>query len=254
MSSRAEQKRQAREAREEAEREAAAHQAHRRRTAYLAGGVALVALIVVVALVLVSQSGSDDGDSGVDPNASFAGIEQSNLTLGEPDAPVTVVEYADLQCPFCKDFAVDDLPGIVDDYVRPGDAKLELRLLGFLGPDSETGRAVAAGAAQQDLLWQFAESVYANQGTENSGYMDEEFLRERAEEVDGLDAEQALAAIGSPEAQNLAAEADSSAQSAGVDSTPTFLVRPTEGGGEPQLVSSDGLRDAIDKALAEAEG
>lgn len=252
MSSRAEQKRQAREAREQAEREAATREAHRRRTAFLAGGVALVALIVVVALILVSQSGDDGSDT--DPNAAFAGIEQSSLTLGDPQAPVTVVEFADLQCPFCKDFAVDDLPGIVSDYVEPGDVKMELRLLAFIPNGSDIGREVAAGAAAQDRIWQFAEAVYANQGTESSGYMDEAFLREQAESVDGLDADEALAAIGSPDARSMGEEADSAAQSAGVDSTPTFLVRPTKGGGEPELVSAGELRGAIDRALADAGG
>jgi protein-disulfide isomerase len=254
MSSRAEQKREAREARERAERDEAAHRAHRRRTAYLAGGIGLIALIVVVALVLISQSGSEDKGAGTDPNATFAGVQQDGFAAGDPKAPVTVVEFADLQCPFCRDFAVDDLPGIVDDYVRPGDVRMELRLLAFIGPDSETGRQVAFGASQQDLIWPFAENVYAHQKTENTGYMTEDFLKEQADGIDGLDSAKALAAIGSPEAANYASESDSEAQSAGVDSTPTFLVKPTSGGGQSQLVSADGPRAAIDKALAEAKG
>jgi protein-disulfide isomerase len=254
MSSRAEQKREAREARERAEREAAAHEAHRRRTAYLAGGIALIALVVVVALVLVSQSGSDSSSSSVDPNATFAGVPQKGITAGDPKAPVTVVEFADLQCPFCRDFAVDDLPGIVDDYVKPGKVLLELRLLAFLGSDSETGRQVAYGAAEQDLMWPFAENVYANQGTENTGYMTEDFLKQQADGIDGLDSAKALEAIGSPQAAKYGNESDSEAQAAGVNSTPTFVVKPTSGGGQPQVVSASGLRDAIDKALAEAQG
>lgn len=252
MSSRADQKREAREAREQAEREATAHAAHRRRTAYLAGGIGLIALIVVVALVLVSQSGDDGTDT--DPNATFAGIEQSGIAMGDPQAPVTVVEFADLQCPFCRDFAVDDLPAIVEDYVEPGDVRMELQLLAFIQGGSDIGREVAFGAAEQDRLWQFAEAVYANQGTEGSGYMDEEFLREQAESVDGLDADAALAAIGSPDALSMGEDADAAAQSAGVNSTPTFLVRQTEGGGEPELVSASELPGAIDRALAEADG
>src|SRR4051812_39687731 len=243
MSSRAEQKREAREQREAAEREDASAAERRRRTAYLAGGIALIALIVVVALVLVSQSGS--GSSDVDPNATFSGVDQSGATLGDPKAPVTVVEFADLQCPYCRDFAVDDLPGIVDDYVKPGDVRMELRLLGFIGDDSLTGRQVAAGAAEQDRIWPFAENVYAHQETENTGYMTEDFLKEQATGIDGLDADQALAAIGSPEAQRYASESDSRAEDAGVKSTPSFLVGAT-GSSDMQLVEASDLRDAID--------
>jgi protein-disulfide isomerase len=248
VSSRAEQKRQLREEREAAERADAEAAGRRRRTAYLAGGMSLIALIVVVALILVSQSGS--GDTEVDPGL-FAGVDQHGITLGDPKAPVTVTEFADLQCPFCKKFALDELPGIVDDYVKPGDVKMELKLLAFIGPDSETGRGVAAGAAQQDRIWPFAENVYSHQKTENTGYMTTDFLHEQASGISGLDADRAVAAAGSTEAQTYASESDKAAQDAGVTSTPTFAV--SSGTGEPQVVSADGLRDAIDAALAQAK-
>lgn len=250
MASREEQKRKLREQREAAEAAAAHTAALRKRTAYLAAGVGLIALIVVVSLVLVSQSSDDD--KKVETKDVFAGVPQKDITLGEPDAPVTVIEFADLQCPFCRDFAVHDLPGIVTDYVKPGDVKMELRLLAFIGPDSVTGREVAAGAAEQDLIWPFAENIYNNQGTENSGYMTTDFLREQAEAVPGLDAQQALDAAGSPFAQKYADESDSEAQDQGVSSTPSFAVTPE--GGDTKVVDADGLTDAIDDAITQAKG
>jgi protein-disulfide isomerase len=252
MSSRAEEKQRLREEREAAQRAEDAAAARKRRTAYLAGGIALVALIVVVALVLVSQSGSDDGSS-TDPNATFAGVEMNGFTMGDPKAPVTVTEFADLQCPFCKQFAVDDLPGIVKDYVKPGKVQMQLRLLAFIGDDSETGRQFAFGASQQDLIWPFAENVYAHQGTENTGYMTEDFLREQADGIDGLDAEKAAAAMGSPEAAKYASESDAAAQDAGVKSTPSFLVEQTGSPGSGKVVSASDLRGAIDEALSQAD-
>lgn len=249
MASREEQKRKARAEREAAEAAAAETAALRKRTAYLAAGVGLIALIVVVALVLVSQSSDDD--KTVDSKDVFAGVPMKDITMGDPNAPVTVVEFADLQCPFCRDFAVHDLPGIVKDYVKPGDVKMELRLLAFIGGDSELGRSVAAGAAQQDLIWPFAENVYNNQGTENSGYMNEDFLRDQAEAVSGLDVDQAFTDSTSDAAQQYATESDQEAQDAGVSSTPSFAVTPE--GGETKVVDADGLTDAIDDALAEAD-
>lgn len=248
MSSPAGKKEELREQREAAEQADAAGQ--RKRTAYLAGGIALIALIVVVGLVLVSQAG-DGGGADIDSAELFAGIEQDGFALGDPDAPVTVVEFADLQCPFCADFATDDLPAIVEDYVEPGDARMELRLLAFIGPDSETGRAAATVAVDADRLWPFAENFFANQGSENSGYVTSEFLEEQATGIDGLDASRVAAVESGSAPSGYGSESDAAAEDAGVSSTPSFLVGPT--GGELEPVESAGdVPAAIDDALAEA--
>ncbi len=249
MSSRQEQKRRLREQREAEQKAAAQAQQRKQRTALIAGGVGLIALVVIIVLIVASQSGDDKQASTSDV---FAGVPMKGITLGDPDAPVTVVEFADLQCPFCRDFAVEDLPDIVDDYVKPGDVKMELRLLAFVGPDSEAGRGIAAGAAEQNLIWPFAENVYNNQGTENSGYMTQDFLTEQAAAVDGLDVDKAVAAAKSQFAQKYAAESEREAQDAGISSTPSFAVTPQ--GGETKVVGADGLTDAIDDALKQADG
>lgn len=250
MSHRKEQKQKAREQRLAAEKAEAAAAARKRRTALIAGGVGLVALIAVIVLVVVSQSGEDD--TKVEGTDLFAGVPQKGIAIGEPDAPVTVVEFADLQCPFCRDFAVHELPGIVKDYVKPGDVRMELRLLSFIGSDSETGRQIAAAAAQQDRIWPLAENVYSHQGTENSGYLTEDFMREQGEAVEGLDIDQAISERGSEEVAQYEQESEEGARKSGATSTPAFLVGPTDG--EKVLTDADGLRDAIDKALAEAKG
>lgn len=247
MSSRQEQKKRLREQREAEQKAAEQAQQRKQRTALIAGGVALVALVVVVVLIVASQSSDDKQATTSDV---FAGVPMKGITLGDPDAPVTVGEFADLQCPFCRDFAVEDLPDIVNDYIKPGDVKMEMHLLAFIGPESEAGRGVAAGAAEQDLIWPFTENVYNNQGTENTGYMTQEFLTEQAENVQGLDVDKALAAAQSQFAQNYATESDNKATDLGVSSTPSFAVTPE--GGETKVVDADGLTDAIDDALEQA--
>lgn len=123
----------------------------------------------------------------------FAGIEQDGIALGRPAAPATLVEFADLQCPFCAVYATDVLPTVLDRYVRKGKLRLELNLLTFLGGDSVRGGKLAAAAAAQDRLWDFTDGFYAQQGTENTGYADDAFLREVATRA-GLDADAAFAA------------------------------------------------------------
>ena len=77
--------------------------------------------------------------------------------------------------------------------MRPGDVLYELRVISFLGEDSGEAAEMAAAAALQNRLYEFAETFYLNQGEENSGYVTEEFLTEIAEKTPGLDVEQALA-------------------------------------------------------------
>ena len=73
--------------------------------------------------------------------------------LGKANAPVTIVEYADFQCPYCAQWAVDSFPAIVNEYVRPGKVRVVYDGVAFLGPDSLTAlqTAFAAGRAEPAL-------------------------------------------------------------------------------------------------------
>ena len=196
----------------------------------------LAAVILVVGIVL-SQSGSDD-DSGSDAPAgqdaatveeTLAGIPQEGVRLGDPDAPATVVEFVDMQCPFCAEFSTNALPEVIDRHVRSGELALELRVISFLGEDSAEAAEMAAAATLQNRLFEFTEIFFLNQEEENSGFVDDEFLTDLAEETPGLDAEEALEQRDSEEAAALVDTNEAEAQRLGVNSTPTFyLVSGTE--------------------------
>ncbi|HET6831134.1 MAG TPA: thioredoxin domain-containing protein [Solirubrobacterales bacterium] len=249
MSSRADSKQAAREARVAAEREEAAKQ-RRQRVWALAGGAALLAAIVVVVLILVSAGGSDGDGEASGELAQFDGIPQSGIELGDPQAPVTLVEFADPQCPFCRDYTADVMPGLIEQYVAPGDLRMELQLLTFIGPDSEAIARAAQAAGEQDLLWQFMDVAYARQGVENSGYADQSFI-DGAGEAAGVDVEEMNASVESAAVTKALEDAQAAAADAGINSTPSFLVGPT--GGELEPVPQDGLAGAIDEALAGAK-
>jgi protein-disulfide isomerase len=91
-----------------------------------------------------------------------------------------MVEFVDLQCPFCAQYTRDVLPTLINRYVRPGKLSIELRPLTFIGDDSRVAGQAAAAAAQRNRLWQFADLFYLNQGPENSGYVTADFLRSLA--------------------------------------------------------------------------
>jgi protein-disulfide isomerase len=200
---------------------------------------ALAALVVAAAIAI--SSGGDDttpSRSASQAAALFDGIPERNGVLGNPDAPLTVTEFVDLQCPVCAAASARTLPTLVDNYVRTGKVKLEARTLSFIGPDSERAARVAAAAERQGRLWPFLEAFYANQGAENSGYVTDDFLR-RVADAAGVDADAALAEADTQFAQRRLERADADAQKLGIDSTPTFTV--ARGNGSPQLLNADAL-------------
>jgi protein-disulfide isomerase len=226
-----------------------------RRLALLGGAVALALLVVVVAVV-ISQGGNDDPDNTKSSPAAtekgLTGIPQRGVTLGNPDAPATLLEFADLQCPFCAEYATQVLPAVVDRYVRSGKLKLQLRLLAFLGPDSKRGADVAAAATLQNRLWQYSELFYRNQGPENSGYATDSFLRGLARDTPGLDVAQVSKDLDTPPATRLLRQADRQAKALGVTGTPSFFLVRRGAMPQPLEVSSldaDSFTSALDAAL-----
>jgi protein-disulfide isomerase len=214
----------------------------RRRTQVLA--IAGLAAVVVVAIVLASTLGGDDDNSSAAGGSEevarmLDGVQQDGTVLGDPGAAYTLTEFADLQCPFCAEFSNDVLPTIVDRLVRPGDLRIDLQLLTFLGPDSEEGARMALALADQDLLWNFVDLFYANQGAENSGYVDEAFLRDLVEQIPGADYERAAAEQGSDAVTAAIADTAAGAQEQGIASTPSFLIGAA--GSEPEALEVESL-------------
>lgn len=157
--------------------------ARRQRLLQLAAGGAFLAIIVVVVVVIV-VAGSGGGDSGGAPTQAeggevghlLGGIPQSGTRLGDPDAPVKVYEYGDLQCPFCKANAEEVTPEVIENQVRSGAASLTFRQFVIIGPESIPAGEAALAAGAQNRAWNFIELFYRNQGEENSGYVTDEFI------------------------------------------------------------------------------
>jgi protein-disulfide isomerase len=255
-------------ARIEAEQADAAAALRRRRLRTLLAVLGAAAVLVVVAIVVSGGGSSDNAKSrpaaaqkatGAIPGQKesaqmLAGIPQSNIYLGNPAAPVRVVEFADLQCPFCREYSLQVLPRLVQDYVRSGKVRMEFRTLSFLGKDSVTAARAAAAAAQQDKLWNFADVLYFNQGAENSGYVTPSFLQ-RIGKASGVDPVKSDALAASRASLKPLNAANSLADQLGVQSTPTILVGKR--GGKLTAVQADptdvsAFKAAIDGALGQA--
>jgi protein-disulfide isomerase len=155
------------------------------------------------------------------------GIAQDGTALGRPDAPVTLVEYADLQCPYCAQWALGALPALVEDYVRAGKLRIEFHGLAFIGPDSEVALRTALAAGRQDRLWHVVELLYASQGAENSGWVTEDLVARTAASVPRLEPRQLAADRQSEAVDAEIAKAQAQAQASNVRGTPAFEIGRT---------------------------
>src|SRR3954470_1366457 len=145
--------------------------------------LAAAAIVAVLIAVVLTGGGGGTGTKTAAKPSGLNGIPQAGITLGSPNAPVTMVEFADLQCPFCAEYHRNVYPTILKRYVRTGKVRLELRLLRFLGPDSDRLARGAVAAAGQNRMWQFVGLAYDRQGRENSGYAGQSFINKLASDA-----------------------------------------------------------------------
>jgi protein-disulfide isomerase len=187
--------------------------------------VAVSAVAVAALLVWLSQT-SGSGEEEI--QEILAAVPQDGKTLGAEDAPVTVYLYEDLQCPACARFSRETLPDLIARYVEPGTAKIVAEPIAILGPDSVPAAEAADAAGEQDRFWEYSTLFYLNQGAENSGYVDDEFLTGIAEKTQGLDVGRWNEAREAGSAESELDAALARAQEEGVEATPTLVVSGTD--------------------------
>lgn len=217
---------------------------HRR--AWQLGGLAVVAVAVVLIAVLV---GSEHAATPLRPGRPVPavdrvtglldGVAQAGVTLGDPRAPVTLVEFGDLQCPVCARYARDALPALVTRFVRSGRLRLVYQSWPVLGKDSVRAARMAVALGHQDRLWQFTGLLYANQRAENSGYVSDDYLRALGGAIVGVNVSGALIDRDSARTREELAAIDAQAARLGLRATPSFLLGRT--GGPMRRFEPDGL-------------
>jgi protein-disulfide isomerase len=254
MATRQAQKQRLREQRLAHEAEAQATERRRRLVQY-GSAAAFLAVCAVAVLVVISQSGGGSSGSGTEDAAlvkqQLRGIPQHGTVLGDPNANVTVTEYADLQCPVCQAFSTETAPDLISQVVRKNTAAYDLRQYTIIGPDSAVAAKAALAAGEQGRYWNFVELFYRNQGTENSGYVTDDFLTNVAKGAGVPDLDKWNQDRQSPKWDAALSKVQSETQSLGINSTPTFVV---EGPGGKKVVGSGVLPlSQIESAIKSVE-
>jgi protein-disulfide isomerase len=220
------------------------------RTVVLAFGIAVAAALALVVVALFFRSDSSTAPTET-PVVDLSGIPQDGRVLGSPDATVTLVEWADPQCPACRVYTEELFPTVVQEYVRPGTVSTEFRGFPFIGEDSVKAYRFLLAAADQNRLWDLQEAMYRHQGGENEGWVTDDLVRELAAGIEGLDVGRLFADAERGEIVAEAEGAQAAGQAAGIPGTPTLQI--VIGDAEPytiQIATVDQLRAALDDALS----
>jgi len=232
---------QARTQRKALEEEQAASAKRRARLTQL--GIVVVVVIAAVVVILIATGGGSSkdqaksGSKAANENVTtvsdlIGGIPQSGNTLGDPNAPVTLKYFGDLECPICREFTLGAFPEIVQKWVRTGKVKVEYHSMETATREPEvfkTQQIAAYAAGKQNLGWYFIELFYHEQGEEDSGYVTESYLQNLAQQVPGLDLSTWTADRSDPELANEVEADKQTANNEGFTGTPSFLLGKTGG-------------------------
>jgi protein-disulfide isomerase len=225
----------------------------------LAGALG-IAIMVALVLAMSRSSETTPESSGSGPTlpdataavAAVRGIPQRGVVLGKPNAPVTLVEFVDLQCPFCREFTVEAMPSVIAKHVRSGKVRVEVRGLAFVGPDSERGMRAAFAAARQNRMFELIELLYYNQGPENTGWLTQDLIEAAARSVPGIDVARLVDEMDSDAVSRLLQDHANEAERRNVTATPTIFVGPTGGELEKVTLTSPSDVAPIEQAIAAA--
>jgi protein-disulfide isomerase len=153
---------------------------------------------------------------------------ESSPLFGSRDAPVTIVEYGDYQCPNCQRFATQVKPLIIENYVSSGKVNLIFRDFPIYGDDSVNGAMAAHCAGEQNLFWEMHDLMYQNQKAVNSGWLSSDNIKQLASDA-YLDMQQFNPCFDGRKYANKILENFNVAKADGVNGTPTFMIIDNNG-------------------------
>jgi len=150
-------------------------------------------------------------------------VENGSPILGNPNAPITILEWGDYQCTFCYKFHQNTLDIINEDFVKTGKVKIIFKDFPLNGLDSKLAAESSYCAQDQEKYWQYHDELYKNWGGERTGWITRESLTKFAESVN-LDVEKFNKCLDDQKYENKVDLIYAFGKEIGIDATPSFLV------------------------------
>jgi len=150
--------------------------------------IGAIAVAIIVGIAVFSSPSSETVNLDMGRTHGTISTAMGSPILGNPSAPITIVEFGDYQCEQCYAWFHNTKPTIVKEYIETGKANLVFVDLAFLGRDSPTSAQASYCAEDQEMYWKYHDLLYTSQEHIDNGWANSERLKAFAFSL-GLDME-----------------------------------------------------------------
>lgn len=193
--------------------------------------IAIVAVVAIAAGSVAATYYSSPETVNLDMERTHGSVSTAmgSPILGDPSAPVTIIEFGDYQCHQCYNWFHNTKPSITRDYIESGKANLVFVDLAFLGRDSPTAAQATYCAEDQEKYWEYHDMLYGSQESQiDNGWANNERLKAFAFSL-GLDMELFDSCLDSDKYAKRVQYNNTQAREEGVNGTPTFVIVGPDG-------------------------
>ncbi len=200
---------------------------------------AIIASITITLVIFGFNNSSNEMGLSMEPAPKIEQIESAKITmdtfvsngspiLGDPNAPITLVEFGDYQCHYCNVFFQTIEDDIIKNYVKTGKVKMIFKDYNIIGPDSINASHGAHCANEQGVFWEYHDILYSNWTGENNGWASARNLTIFAEEVNA-DMDKWTQCMNEKSHSITINESNNDARTLELTGTPAFFVINSEG-------------------------
>ena len=180
-----------------------------------------IPIIIGIILVFSLYSLKDDKDQVLLSKKNL--LENGSPMIGNPSAPISILEWGDFQCTFCYRFHTSSFNVILDDYINSGRANFVFKDFPINGPDSVYAAEAAYCAGDQGKYWQYHDELYANWAGEKTGWVTADSLNKFANTV-GLEIDEFNSCLNEHKYRSKVLDLEKFGKEIGIDATPSFLI------------------------------
>jgi protein-disulfide isomerase len=193
-----------------------------------------IASVAIIAVFLVFGTFNDKPELAVAPTPTIQESGPAKITaatfmengspiLGDPNAPITVVEFGDYQCFFCNKFFHETEDSLLKNYVETGKVKVIFKDFTIIGADSITAANAAHCASDQGKFWEYHDTLYNHWTGENNGWASSDNLLQFAGEL-GLDTDEFSKCMTDSKYAQSIVNSNQDAKDLGLTGTPAFFI------------------------------